>query len=114
MRLFIEKGRVAGFESSILDGIKAYSNGFDKEFLRRKFIKDKKGIISLDSKEEFNDSYGFSPDICDTFFQAFYMLYVIFGIRPHIPSLGKLRYNPKEKTSADKVNNIWNTLRSRI
>lgn len=114
MRLFIEKGRVAGLESSILDGIKEYSNGFDKEFLRRKFIKDKKGIISLDSKEKFNEAYGFSPDVCDTFFQAFYMLYVIFGLRPHISSLGRLRYNPKEKTKADKINNIWNTLRSRI
>lgn len=115
MRLFMEKGRIAGFESSILDGIeKQYNNGFDKEFLRRKFIKDKKGVISLDSKEEFNSDYGFSPDICDTFFQAFYMLYVIFGLRPNVSSLGKLRFNPKATTQADKINNMFNSLRSRI
>lgn len=113
MRLFLEKGRLAGFRSSILDGIIAYSNGFDKEFLRRKFIKDKKGIISLDSKDQFNSDYGFSPDICDTFFQAFYMLYVIFNIKPHVPSLGLLKRKPK-KESISQLNSLFDILTPRI
>jgi hypothetical protein len=113
-RLFIEKGRVAGFESSILDTVRGYHNGFEKEFLKRKFIKDKKGIVLLDSKEKFNEDYGFSPDLGDTFHQLFYMLYVIFGIRPHVASLGSLRYNPGHKTEVHKINNIFDAIRSRI
>jgi hypothetical protein len=82
--------------------------------LKRKFIKDKKGIVLLDSKEKFNEDYGFSPDLGDTFHQLFYMLYVIFGIRPHVASLGSLRYNPGHKTEVHKINNIFDAIRSRI
>jgi len=107
-RMFVEAGRVRGINSSLLTGLNCES--FDKEFLTRKFIQVKrKGdaeLLNLDSKEDFKKEHNFSPDILDTFFQAFYMLYVVYNVRPNIAGLGKLE-KKKKKRSVDNYSKLW-------
>lgn len=89
-RYFVEKGCVRGLNASILNGIPNH-NGFEKEFLTRSFITTSGGLVSIDSKEKFKDEFNFSPDVLDTFFQAFYLLYVILKVHPGRNSLGSLK-----------------------
>lgn len=107
-RMFVEAGRVRGLNSSLLTGLDCET--FEKEFLKRQFILvkrvNKQQLLSLDSKEDFKGRYGFSPDVMDTLFQAFYMLYVIYGIRPNIAGLGKLRKKILNK-KVDKPDKLW-------
>ena len=107
-RMFVEAGRVRGLNSSLLTGLEC--DTFEKEFLKRQFFivkrKDKSELLCLDSKDEFKTKYGFSPDILDTYFQAFYMLYVIYGIRPTVSGLGKLRKKIVNK-KVDKYDRLW-------
>ncbi len=107
-RMFVEAGRVRGLNSSLLTGIQCDS--FEKEFLKREFVVKKRTggqeLLVLDSKDEFKSKYGFSPDVLDTFFQAFYMLYVIYNVKPHVAGLGKL-YKQKKNKPVDNYSKIW-------
>lgn len=98
MRQALEKNRVRGFSAALLDGIK--NHGWDKEMQRRKFVKDKRStkaeLMNLDDKDLFIKQYHFSTDIFDTIIQMFYMIYVKFGIRWDVPSLGKLTHVVKK------------------
>lgn len=111
MRMFFEKGRVRGFNNSILNGTKN-SHTFEKEFFRRKFIKKKRAkygeVMMLDSKDEFIETNGFSPDILDTYFQAFYLIYVFFKISPTKRGLGL--YRRKTNKPVDKKTKLWDNM----
>jgi hypothetical protein len=53
--------------------------------MMRSFISKKIGqkeFITIDFKKEFRKKYKFSPDILDTIYQFFYMLFVIFKVDP--------------------------------
>lgn len=90
MRQWIEAGRVKNFGPQLFTNIK--NKGWDKEMMRRKFIKDKQTeLINLDDKDIFIKQYHFSTDIFDTWIMMFYMIHVKFGIRHNIPSLGTLK-----------------------
>jgi len=108
MRMFIEKGGFKKFDSSVLATVEGH-NGFEKEFLNRSFTMNNNNIMSLDLKSAFRKLYGFSPDISDTFFQAFYFIYAILGIRPHKKSLGTLSKVTKQK-KIDNYKRLWNTV----
>jgi hypothetical protein len=116
MRMFIEAERVRGLNESILDHLTEH-NGFEKEFLSRSFVistkKKNLDLISIETKDVFKSKYKFSPDILDCFFQAFYLLYVIFEVRPHEKGLGKLGINNNEKI-VDKPNKIWDITKRRF
>jgi len=110
-RMFVENGRFRGINSSLLEG-KGYKS-FEKEFLSRSFINGKKRysasrshIITVDSKEEFKKKYKFSPDILDTFFQACYMLRVIFKVEPNKKGLGLLTRKREDKKK-DNMKKLW-------
>ena len=106
-RLFVEKGRVRGLNASLLNGI--MTENFEKEFFRRTFFKIKRKeyeVLSLDSKEDFKDLYGFSPDLLDTVFQFFYMIYVIYDVKPDRTGLGKL-VKKKNKKPVDNNDKLW-------
>lgn len=108
-KLFIESRQVRGINRSLLDGVS--NNDFEKEFLERDFIckpNKTRGIdeIGLDDKDIFKTKYKFSPDILDTVFQVFYLLYVKFKLRPGVKGLGLLEYKKEEK-EVDSVNKVW-------
>lgn len=105
MRLFIESGRVRNFGTKFLSQLQP-NKGWDKEMMRRKFIKDKKGLINLDDKDIFIKKYHFSTDVFDVCFQLFYMLYVKHGLRPGIPNLGKLQQSV-QKPKLEALNKLW-------
>lgn len=106
-RMFVEAGRVRGLNASLLQGL--YCETFEKEMLTREFVEVKRGnstLLSLDSKDDFKGKHNFSPDVLDTLFQAFYMIYVIYGIRPTVQGLGKME-KKKKKKSIDKYSKLW-------
>lgn len=109
MRMFIENGRLRGFNDSMLSDLENH-NGFEKEFLNRSFVLDDRkknvSLISIESKDVFKGQYKFSPDILDCWFQAFYLLYVIFDVRPDKKGLGKLETTKEEKEVASP-NKVW-------
>lgn len=111
-RWFVEAGCVRGLNASVLTGMDCET--FDKEFLRRCFFKVKRKdneLLNLDSKEEFKKTYGFSPDLLDTLFQFFYMLYVHYDVRPDSYGLGRLT-KKKVKKDVDKHDFLWKIKRS--
>lgn len=106
-RWFVEQGRVRGINASLLTGLNTET--FEKEFLRRCFLKVKRKdqeLLSLDSKEEFKKKYGFSPDLLDVIFQLFYMIFYHYNVKPNVPGLGKLIKNKKKK-EVDKTDFLW-------
>lgn len=108
MRMFFEKGRVREFNANLLTGVN-FCEKFEKEFFRRKFEKKTRlagEFISLDSKDAFNDEHNFSPDYLDTFFQAFYLIYVYFKIRPDTRGLGVYRKKTNKKR-IDNFDKMW-------
>jgi len=109
-RYFIENGAVRNINSDILSG----DNGFEKEILLRTFFVKEIGgnpIICIDDKRKFNQKHKFSPDILDTIFQFFYMIYVIFKIDPRKKGLGEIQLEEKKK-EVDKIPSLWDTVRS--
>lgn len=109
-RYFIENGAVRNINADILGG----DNGFEKEILLRTFFIKQIGgneIVCIDDKKEFNMKYKFSPDILDTIFQFFYMIYAIFKIDPRKKGLGIIELEEKKK-EVDKKPSIWDTVRS--
>ena len=111
-RLFIEYGRVRGINSDVLEG----AHGFEKEIMMRSFISKKIGqkeFITIDFKKEFRKKYKFSPDILDTIYQFFYMLFVIFKVDPTKKGLGLLTLQ-KEKREVDNQPSIWDSMRNRF
>lgn len=103
-RMFIENGRIKGFNASILSGLECET--FEKEFCNRFFkTHERKGkgtFIAIDSKEVFKDIYRFSPDILDTLFQVCYLLFVIFKVDPTKKGLGLLKKKIVKEVVADK------------
>ena len=63
--------------------------------------------------EEFRKKYKFSPDILDTIYQFFYMLFVIFKVDPTKKGLGLLTLQ-KEKREVDNQPSIWDSMRNRF
>lgn len=113
MRMFIEKGRVRGINSTLLAQLE--TEGFEKELCIREFktVKRSSGLelVCLESKKTFKETNGFSPDILDTFFQFFYAIYAIYGLRPNKQGLGKLR-KINNKNNIDKHGKLWEIKRS--
>lgn len=109
MRLFIERGCVRGLNESMLSDLDDH-NGFEKEILGRSFVIDERkknlDLVTIETKDIFKAKYKFSPDILDCFFQAFYLLYVIFEVRPDQKGLGKLQLEVEEK-EVDSPNKLW-------
>lgn len=109
-RLFVESGRVRGFNDSILKGVEGH-HGFEKEFLMRNFITkvsgDKKDRLATESKDVFKGKYRFSPDLLDCVFQAFYLCYVVFKIRPFEKGLGIIDINPDKIVEDQSENDVW-------
>lgn len=116
-RWFIETGRVRNLNNSLIDG-KGCFRSFEKEFLMRTFRKNTKryknpNIVTLDSKDDFKIKFKFSPDALDTLFQACYMLFVIFRIRPDKKGLGLLKpIDPNKKNKSD-VSKLWYEARNK-
>ena len=109
-RYFIENGAVRNINANVLAG----ENGFEKEILSRTFFTKVIGstpIICIDDKREFKIKNKFSPDILDTIFQFFYMIYAIFKIDPRKKGLGIIELQEKEK-EVDKKPSIWDTVKS--
>jgi hypothetical protein len=82
----------------------------------RSFISKKIGqkeFITIDFKKEFRKKYKFSPDILDTIYQFFYMLFVIFKVDPTKKGLGLLTLQ-KEKREVDNQPSIWDSMRNRF
>lgn len=104
MRMMIEKGRVRGFNESLLNGLQ--HNSFEKEFCKRTFVTERGGLIGINDKDKFISEYGFSTDILDTIIQGFYLAYVILKIRPHKKTLGLLQ-TKVSKISVDKHRKLW-------
>lgn len=110
-RWFVERGCVRGLNASLLTGLDCET--FEKEFLRRAFLKVKRKdveLLNLDSKEEFKKTYGFSPDLLDVIFQFFYMIFVHYDVRPDSYGLGKLT-RKKVKKNVDKHEFLWKVKR---
>lgn len=109
MRLYMEQGCLRGFNSSYLDTCLEH-NGFEKEFLRRKFIinpRRSSHLLCIDMKDSFREDWGFSPDIQDMLFQTFYMLYVILKVNPFTNSLGLLARKTNTNKTVDKLQKLW-------
>ena len=105
LRLFLEAGCVRNLNASLLNGI-PNAKSFEKEICLRSFeIKQttNRRRITLDSKDKFKSKHKFSPDVLDTLFQAAYMLYVIFDIRPNKKGLGSLRKRQVKKPIDNKI-----------
>jgi len=105
-RLFVEHQRCRNINTSLIAGVPSVRS-FEEEFCKRYFeytshMKEPK--IRLDDKSEFKRKYKFSPDILDTFYQVFYMLYVEFGIHPSKKGLGSMK-GIEEKKPVD--NSLW-------
>lgn len=109
-RYFVESGAVRNINENIIGG----ENGFEREILARSFyIKEIGGnpIICIDDKKEFVSKYKFSPDILDSIFQFFYMIYAIFKIDPRKKGLGLIEIEEPKK-EVDKKVSIWDSVRS--
>lgn len=104
-RLFVEKGRCRNINSSILQGVPNVKS-FEDEMCQRIFeytTNHNEPKLKLDDKSIFKRKRRFSPDILDTFYQVFYMLYVNFGIHPDRPGLGSMKKKKVEKVIDNKI-----------
>lgn len=109
MRMFLEKGCIRNWNSKLLDTVPKHQ-GFEKEFLKRKLVMEKtyRGeLLNLDDKDDFIKQYHFSPDILDCDFQFFYMIYVLFGVRPDRKTLGVLQKNKNAGKRVNKLSSLW-------
>jgi len=106
-RLFVEHGRCRNINASILQGIPNVKS-FEEEMCLRYFeytTHHNEPKIKLDDKTLFKRKRKFSPDILDTFYQVFYMLYVDFDIKHNKPGLGSMK---KQKEEKQIDNSVWN------
>jgi hypothetical protein len=84
LKEYVAQGRVRGINEKILEAFED-SRTLEEELFRRSFLPNKitgdyGDRYCLDSKEEFKESYKFSPDILDTLFQAAYYMFVYRGM----------------------------------
>lgn len=113
MRMFIEANCVRGFSSKLLVDLEP-NHGFEKEYLKRKFVKDANGLLNLDDKDKFIETYHFSTDLFDVSFQVFYLLYVKLGVRPKQNHLGKLTNRAPIGSVLKRVRTIFDVVRPRF
>lgn len=83
LKEYVAQGKVRGINEDMLENFND-NRSLEEEMYRRSFIDKITNEYgereSLDSKEEFLDTYKFSPDILDTWFQAAYYMFVIRGM----------------------------------
>lgn len=84
LKEYVAQGKVRGINEKMLDDFDE-NRTLEEEMYRRSFLPNKITTdygdrYCLDSKEDFVDSYKFSPDILDVWFQAAYYMFVHRGM----------------------------------
>lgn len=115
LRLYIQSGRLRGLNESLLQGLDL-ERSWDEELFKRRFrfkTSSKYGDrFVLQSKKDFKESFGFSPDIFDTILQMCYYAFVHLKIPlTSIDSEVNSRLESAPKIE-EEVNEIWDEINS--
>lgn len=113
LRLYIQAGRLRGLNEDLIKNL-SLERSWDEEVYKRKFryktsVKYGDRFV-LQSKKEFKELYGFSPDIFDSLLQMCYYAFVYLKIPlTSIDSDVNLKLQDTQKIE-DDVNEVWDSI----